>query len=693
MIMKKLPIFFLLMLFAFSVKAQDDQDTIFFSMSLEELMNIEVTTASLQSESMLKAPVPMTVITRDMIDAIGARNIKEVLVTYVPGITAVEDHNEMNIAMRGIYASAQQKMLFMVNGKRLNSRSYSMANPDYSISLDKVKQIEVVRGPGSSLYGNVSLSAVINIITIGGAELDGTQVKVASGNNGQRYLSAVAGAGFGDGNDILAWGYHYGADGEERSIRAEDDYSSFTTEDGVAYLGSIPGDYDIGIQSKIGKFDFFFNTRRGKIQQPFSDGGGTGELYEDDDYDDILGEKPGLGQETRHVNVGYTTSLNKSVDFRLELYGDNSNVMGNLIAAPASTTNLGVFWWDRDVGGITQFTFHYNKGNVLVGGQVDWMNVYDSFIAISNNGTGVLNAFLDTTVPLLEEGEEIIYSGFTQWKHNISDNFLINAGFRYDNKNRHEGENVDAFSPRLALIYEASSLHNIKLSYSKSFVDAPYWYRYNSLASYSGSRDLKPENLQAVQLTLDSRLFNSKVFNNTNLFYQSLTDFIYRDPNAGPTDPKYRNAGSLTSWGIEEQVRTKLGDLDLLASATYQHAIDAKDYEVDDSKIANVPAFTANVTGTYHFSPKVFFNLTARFLSSQFSPITGFGTDASVLDNYVDAAFILNAGLNVKIKDLVMDLRVKNLADTEYYQGGSTRYAYPQEGRWITASLQYTFRN
>ena len=689
---QKLGLLSLLMLSSLMAKAQEP-DTTLYTLTLEELMNIEVTTASLQSETMLKAPVPMTVITREMIDAIGARNMKEVLITYVPGITAVEDHNELNVSMRGIYASSQQKILFLVNGQRLNSRAYSMANPDFSINLEKIKQIEVVRGPGSSLYGNVSLSAVINIITTRGSDISGTQVKAAVGSNGQRYISAVAGAGLGEEKDILVWGHHYTAKGEERSISAADDYSSFTTEDGVAYLGSIQGDYDIGMQAFIGKFDFFFNTSRGKIQQPFTDGGLTGEIYNEDDYDEILGEETGLGQEMRRVKVGYSNRFGNSLDFRIDLYGDNSNLVGHVVANPTARVNASVFWWDRDAGGISQLTYNYTKGNILIGTQVDWMEVYDSFYAVSTDGTGVLNTFIDTSVPLLEQGEEIIYSGFAQWKHNFTEKFLINAGTRYDNKKRHEGENVQALSPRIALIYEVSYDHNVKLSYSKSFVDAPYWYRYNSLPSYAGSRDLKPENLQAVQLTLDSKLFNSTAVNNLNIFFQSLTDFIYRDPNAGADDPKYRNAGSLTSWGIEEQVRTKIGDLDLIANATYQRAIDAKDYDVDESKIANVPSFTGNLTGTYQFSKNFFINLNIRYVSSQFSPITAIGTDVSVPDHYVDEALILNTGINFKVKDLVMDLRVKNLMDTKYYQGGATRFAYPQEGRWLTVSAQYTFKH
>lgn len=676
------------------VMSQEDKDSDYlFQLSMEELLNVEVTTASRQSESFLKTPVPITVITRRMIDVIGARNIKELLTTYVPGMTSVEDHNEMNISMRGVYTSSQQKILFLLNGHRLNSRAYSMANPDYGINLDRVKQIEVLRGPGSSLYGNVSLTAVVNIITIEGGEFDGTQLKLLTGNNKQFYVGGVSGVGLGSNKDVLAWGHFYQADGEERKLSATSDYSSNTTEDGVAYLGGAQSNYDVGVQAQLGKFDFLFNSRKGKIQQPFSDGGGTGEFYDEDDYEDILGEEPGTGQEMQHLKIGYSSSIGKSIEFELDVYADKSNLVSNHIASPLTAGNLAVFWWDRDAGGIAQFTYQYNKGNVLLGAQVDWMSVYDSYFAASVNIPGVLDTYLDTTIPLLEQGEEIIYSGFTQWKHFIRDNVIINSGLRYDNKKRHEGKNIMAISPRFALIVEASKNQNIKFSFGKSFVDAPYWYRYNSLASYSGSRNLKPENLYAIQLTLDSRMFDSKLMNNFNAYYQSVTDIIFRDPNAQPTDPHYQNAGHLNSWGIEEQVTYKVGHFDLNINATYQHVIYAKDYSVNGKNVANVPRFTSNLIGTYHITDNVFVNMVAKYISSQFSPVTALGNDVSIPDYYVDQAIVLNAGVNAAIKDLVLDLRVRNLTDTRYYQGGSTRYAYPQEGRWITASIMYKFKN
>ena len=122
-----------------------------FDLSLEQLINVEVSSASLTKEALSEAPVPVTVITANMIKQSGARNIKDLLLAYVPNMTHVEDQNEQNIAARGLFTSSQQKILFLIDGHRLNSRSYSMTSPDYAISLDKIKQIEVLRGPSSSI--------------------------------------------------------------------------------------------------------------------------------------------------------------------------------------------------------------------------------------------------------------------------------------------------------------------------------------------------------------------------------------------------------------------------------------------------------------------------------------------------------------------------------------------------------------
>ena len=67
-----------------------------------------ITTASQQAESIEEAPVPVTLITEEMIRSIGARTLKEALIAYVPGMTDIACNEEMNVAMRGIYSSGQE---------------------------------------------------------------------------------------------------------------------------------------------------------------------------------------------------------------------------------------------------------------------------------------------------------------------------------------------------------------------------------------------------------------------------------------------------------------------------------------------------------------------------------------------------------------------------------------------------------
>ena len=137
-----------------------------------------ITTASSQAESINEAPVPVTVITREMIDMLSNnKSIGNILSAYVPGMSEVCAYAFSNYAMHGVYTSGQEKILVMENGHRLNARSTNNGKLDYAISTEKIDHIEVLRGPASSLYGNVALTAVVNIITKKGREVDGVKFK------------------------------------------------------------------------------------------------------------------------------------------------------------------------------------------------------------------------------------------------------------------------------------------------------------------------------------------------------------------------------------------------------------------------------------------------------------------------------------------------------------------------------------
>lgn len=664
--------------------------------SLSELLDLTVYSASLQEESINEVPVPMTVITEEMIQNSGMQTLQELLRTFVPGMTHSQDHNESNIAMRGIYSSSQQKILVLFDGHRLNSRAYSEANPWHAISLDRLKQIEVLRGPASSLYGNVALTAVINLVPKKGQSIDGGMVSITQGEYGLKAISSLIGKGKEDDFDLLMWGYAFEADGQRIPISAAEDYSA-NPRDGHAYVGAFRDQmsFDTGVKYTTENYDVFLNARQGHYTEPFAGGGAlTGQVYRYEDYDEILGVGPGLTSRSGHIGINLKHRFSDTLQLTSLIYSDYNAIEGTIVSNPETQSAASAQWEDFNYGILSQVTKSYNNGTIIFGVQGEEMTLNDSalFIAPEN---GTWSSIL--TADLLENGNESIYSGFTQIKHKFDDSFIINAGVRYDVKDRHRGEHKTATSPRIALIYLNDNSFDAKLSYSRSFVDSPYWYRYNNLASYKGSSGLEAEILEAIQASVG---FHSEKLNMTNrltLFSQELNDFLFRVPNPGDDDPRYISAGLLKSWGAEYEFSIIKKSYQARFNATYQAADTATDYPVTDEEIHNVPSLTANMILDWKpfKSKNINFNATINHIGTQLSPLNTVRGETEIIepDNEVSAVSLLHLGLRVEEvwKTLFVDLRLNNATDERYYQGGAVRHPYPQPGRWLTAETGFHF--
>lgn len=675
------------------------QDINLMEMSLEELLNIKVESASKLKEPLEETPVPVTIITRDMIVNSGAKNLKDLLVLYVPGFTFSQDHNEVNVAVRGVYASSQQKILIMRDGHRLNCRAYSEANPDFSISLNNIKQIEILRGPSSSLYGNVALTAVVNIITLSGKEVNGLQVNAGTGNYGQLSTSVLYGANYNNA-DLLIFGSFYKSDGEERNIPAVNNFSA-VDKDGKVLLNAFKNrpSYDFGLKYTFGDYIFNFSSRSGTYVEPFSGGGKTGEIY---DYKSVKlfdEQGPGLTSSASHAGLIKNFSINNDLELMLNVYYDANKIHGIIVANSLDTSITGIKWNEYDLGFTAQLGYTYEiglgKGNALIGFQTDYMYLNDAFMTSGKSGK-----FTTYINDLMFPGREVIYSTFGQIKQKLLEDIILNLGFRYDYKIRRKGDPVDNFSPRLAVIYNPNERFQLKLSYSQSFVDAPYWYRYNILKSYAGSENLKPEYLTSYQFTNSVSFFENKLKNNFTVFYNHLKDFVYRNNNATGTlaDPFYINAGMLKNWGIEEEIAYLEENYRIRANATYQKVIDFKNYDVFNYNVKNVPSITANLIFDVNPIPSIlktfWYNLTIRYIGEQESPynVTFPNGRAFIDPNYkVKSATLVNTALRVEnvFDNFSFRISVDNVFDEKYEQGGSVIHPYPQPGRWYLLEIGY----
>lgn len=690
-------------------------DPLRFADMIERLKRGEettITTASQQAESIEEAPVPVTLITEEMIKAIGARTLKDVLLAYVPGITSVESSNEVNVAMHGVYSGGQEKILIMLNGQRMNARVTNKAAPDYSISLEKVKQIEVLRGPASSLYGNVALMAVVNLITKDGSEINGVEASVGFGNFKQKKGSILFGTRF-INMDFMAWGTIYASDGQKRFVAAEKSVGP-NPHDGYAWTEAynrLPS-YDFGFNFKWWKLSLSFNQRYGKKVPVYADVyTSMGSLYDYNKYRVIDGEGPGHGMSFTHAGLLYSDKFN-NCSFNIEAYFDlnksnlysiiGDEVEGNATDGSVYYSALQIMKWSEfSIGGTATLNYsypqigHLGKGNILAGLQMEYMRLYGTEGLLGSDYTNITTYWPTDAFRL---GGESTYSPFIQLKHYFNEKLILNSGVRYDIKRRVNKKMKSSISPRVSFIYLPNKKINLKLNYGRSFVDAPYFYRYNQSPSYQGPEDMEPEYMEAIQVSFNYQPIPGLSYNGV-LFYNNLEGLIYRDNAAKSDEPHYINGGKLKVFGIENVLEYQRPRFRANFNMTYQSALSGENYNLSGHQIYNVPNWFMNATLSRNLvhktDHKFWLYANGRLIGKQLSPIDNIqiGGNTVVDMNYqLPIVFTMNLGARYYFHNVELELTTYNLFDKTYYQGGSTLVPYIQQGFSILGTVRYILK-
>ena len=674
-----------------------------------------VTTASSQAESINEAPVPVTVITREMIDQLSNnKSIGQILATYVPGLSEVSAYSISNVAMHGVYTSSQEKILVMENGHRLNMRSTNNGKLDYAISTEKIDHIEVLRGPASSLYGNVALTAVVNIITKSGRNVDGVKGKYGYGSYGTHRADFVAGTTLLDA-DVMAWASLYSSQGKKVNIPALSDYS-MSKHDGYAYINGYKEkpSYDIGCTLKLKDFNFMLNLKSGKQVPQYS---WRGETYNYDAYRTFDGCKPGYSINEKHLELGYTKQLGK-INLNVSAYGDWYDIQDYMVV---SDDSIGVPIFDDnadpivdDKGIVTEtlpgdlqnmayqeytigamgkadanYTLGSMKGNFLLGAQFEYFKLSSNDYLMGVDFTKV-HVMYPESKSMLRIDSEKSFSAFIQGKHYFTTKIILNAGMRFDNKKRANGKNVTALSPRVALIYLPNEKFSTKLSFSRAFVDAPYFYRHNNSNGARGSEDLMPEYMNAIQLDFLGKLDKWHLNYDFNIFYNQLTDIVVNNPSTDPQTPKYINSGSLKVVGAEAEVSFSIPSFRINANLTYSHPLEAEDYYYTDHQIYSIPKFMANLacskriinignhllwlTGSFKFTSKTLNKANSRVPNGKDFELSGIA--------------LADLGLKYSYRDVVqLSLDCDNVFDRSYFIGGSFYVPYRANRRTVMATV------
>jgi iron complex outermembrane receptor protein len=210
---------FLIIMFSMPAAGEDKEQSI---ATIQQLLSTEVTTvtgASKYQQEVTDAPASVSIVTSDDIRKGGYRTLAEIL-NSVRGFYTTYDRNYSYIGVRGFSPPGDYgtRLLVLVDGHRLNDSVFEITplGGDFPVDIDLIDRIEVIRGPGSSIYGTSAFHAVVNVITRNGKDIRGGELSSSGGSFNAWTGRATGGGKSPDEVDLLFSGSYRDSAGKQR---------------------------------------------------------------------------------------------------------------------------------------------------------------------------------------------------------------------------------------------------------------------------------------------------------------------------------------------------------------------------------------------------------------------------------------------------------------------------------------------
>ncbi len=445
-----------------------------------------VVSASKRIQRIEEAPATITVISADDIKQSGLTNIPEIL-RQVAGLDVVTiTAFDTQVAVRGflgrcVNSNVFNKILVLINSRYVYEDFFGgIIWETLPIQLEDIERIEVLKGPGSVLYGANAFTGVINIITKSPDESSGGLVS-ATGGQFNHYIGSLIYA-----NKVRDFGYRVSGGWESASrLEAHDEDAE-----------------------NMGRFFGLFNYKINESSEASIEGGisdGEGEIF-------IIFPGELTDFQMNHVKANYSYS-----DFKAQAFWK-----GGKINVPVSA-----FFRSSDLAIISLLSSLVNKINGKY-------NTYDIELQHSINLAeihtilGGLNyRFFTMKSNITEEKGLNTYAGFFQYELGPIWSFILNLGVRVDYQD-YIGTNV---SPRGSLIFTPSKGHTIFLSAGKAFRNPTYIDLFADVSMgdtqiIDGRQDLETDRIESYELGYRVALFE-RLKADLEIFYNRMHDLIH----------------------------------------------------------------------------------------------------------------------------------------------------------------------
>ncbi len=523
------------------VLGADSTNKSLFELSIEELLNIPVTVATKQPIASQDAPSNITLFTRSELEVLGVQRLVD-LFEYIPGFYPMYnpvEGNQSYLVTRGHAQKYASTILVLFNGQRINE-DYTGGINYFSrfLNLKHIDKIEVIRGPGSVLYGSNAFNGVINIISRYQPELS-----VTLGSPNSKRLDVAYQTFFADWE--MGVGFVWEDDSGDDFDVEFDMFNLQTKTTDPKQVRQVNYQFKnnafiwngLYLESDRHNYYLFRRLRDGQTHVHLEQWLNSWELDIIDEHDQTLSvrlESNNAKRETQTAifpqdNIDYIEAdylEGELFEYRSYRY----NLDAVTLFSEQHKLNYGIEWV------LSSLPSSFLKSNYNIFGNFEYLGEMTTFN--SDDERIVLNR------------KRKIHSAYTEWEAVWSEQFRSTLGLRHDRYNDVEPRN----NPRLSLIYAPSQLHRFKFIYGEAYRAPSLGDLYDVESGLTaGNANLKPSVLESTELVYQYRRKNNYIA--ATLFHNHISDLIaFRvDQN---NDVYLANVADNDSSGVELEWRS-----------------------------------------------------------------------------------------------------------------------------------------
>ena len=614
----------------------------YYSLALKEWRIAKA--AALFREPLEEAAWPTTVITEEERRRWGWFNLRDLL-EYQPSFYLIQDVNERVVAHRGFYRTITSELLFLEDYIRLNLPELQSFLLDRAYSLAGVSRVEIMRGPGASLYGDAAFTGVVRVerkglspglLQLGVGSYEGEEAALGLEKNLFRF-------------GRLRFLLHY----------ADDPGEIYHSPHGDFRIHPRPRNYSWQLRYFRGRLEAFWFHFYSRYDTPRSQSGiplSSIDRYPFGSFEKLWQDTLGVKWESKWKRWRIVLKPYLRY-FKIHTPQVRStHAEGNFLA-------LNIELLARAYGLSGEFYRKHHRGTFLWG--FSWEKEdYERNRICTFNGThfGTLDYPPKT---------EFHWSLFAQEKFRLGRKWILNLGGRYDHYESFGGE----FSPRLSLIWKWRPEFTFSATWGRSFQAPVYFYRQkNRLSGYGATEELEAETLETLSLDL---------YYHPNPHYEiRLTWFQEKGEDLlvyNARERIYQNAGKIHLWGLEFESRYSTEPLLAFINYSTYQVTESDGAPAQGTRIHYLPRWmlkggiSIKIYSNFYFSPQFRWYGRSRGKGEWLSPY-----------------LIWDLHLLWNPHSWSLSFKAENLFDKHYFRGGTVP-ASPWPGRTFWLRLEKRF--